>query len=74
MDQLKHDAVTGKIIGCAMKVHAILGNGFQERIYQRALELETAYEGLTFEREKEMPIYYRDQQIGERRVDLLWRD
>ena len=43
----------------------------QEVIYQRALALELRHIGLSFEREKEMPIYYRDQQIGTRRVDLF---
>jgi GxxExxY protein len=71
MDQLKHDDITRKVIGCAMKVHTTLGNGFQEKIYQRALELEMAFNKLVFEREKAMPIYYRDEQIGERRVDFF---
>ncbi|SDF04065.1 GxxExxY protein [Mucilaginibacter pineti] len=71
MDQLKHDDITGKIIGCAMKVHTTLGNGFQEVIYQRALEIEMALHGLVFEREKEMPIYYRGEEIGTRRVDFF---
>jgi GxxExxY protein len=62
---------TSKIIGCAMKVHSTLGNGFQEVIYQRALEIELAYEGLGFEREKEMPVIYRGQEIGTRRVDFF---
>jgi len=62
---------TSKIIGCAMKVHAILGNGFQEVIYQRALEIEMTLEGLTFIREMEMPIFYKDEQIGTRRVDFF---
>jgi GxxExxY protein len=71
VDQLKHDEIIRRIIGCAMKVHAVLGNGFQEVIYQRALELEMAFEGLVFEREKEMPIYYREEEIGTRRVDFF---
>jgi GxxExxY protein len=71
MDQLKHDDITGKIIGCAMKIHATLGNGFQEVIYQRALEIEMALHGLVFEREKEMPIYYRGEEIGTRRADFF---
>lgn len=70
-DQYKHSALTSKIIGCAMTVHKTLGNGFQEVIYQRALEIEMRLEGLSFSREFEMPIFYREQQIGTRRVDFL---
>jgi len=57
-----------------MRVHSELGNGFQEVIYQRALEIEIPYENLSFQREMEMPIYYRDQQIGTRRVDFFVED
>jgi len=67
----KYSDITGKIIGCAMKVHAALGNGFQEVIYQRVLEIEMAEAGLSFSREHEMPIFYKQQQIGTRRVDFL---
>ena len=54
-----------------MHVHSALGSGFQEVIYQRALEIEMQLEGLTFQREMEMPIFYREQQIGTRRVDFF---
>jgi GxxExxY protein len=67
----KYSDLTAKIIGCAMRVHSALGNGFQEVIYQRALEIEMTDEGLSFSREHEMPVYYKDQQIGTRRVDFL---
>ena len=62
---------TSLIIGCAMRVHATLGNGFQEVIYQRALEIEMSLTGLSFTREMEMPIYYKEQLIGTRRVDFF---
>lgn len=65
------DPVTYKIIGCAMKVHSTLGNGFQEIIYQHALESELKNSGLNFKRELEMPIYYLKKRIGMRRVDFL---
>jgi GxxExxY protein len=58
-------------IGAAMEVHKILGNGFQEVIYQRALEIELAQNGLTFEREYEMDIYYKGERICGRRVDFF---
>ena len=67
----KYSVLTGKVIGCAMTVHSALGNGFQEVIYQRALAIEMANQHILFSREHEMPIYYREQQIGTRRADFL---
>ena len=54
-----------------MEVHRQLGNGFQEVIYQRALEIEMGNQGLSFSREFEMPVFYKKEQIGTRRVDFL---
>jgi GxxExxY protein len=70
-EQYKYSELTGKIIGCSMEVHKILGNGFQEVIYQRALAKEMLLQKLHFSREHEMPIFYKKQQIGTRRVDFL---
>jgi GxxExxY protein len=70
-EQYKYSELTSKIIGCAMEVHKRLGNGFQEVIYQRALEIEMRLGSLSFTREHEMPIFYRDEEIGTRRVDFL---
>ena len=70
-DTFKHEAITRNIIGCAMKVHSALGNGFQEVIYQRALAIEMSYSVLLFEREKEMGVFYRGEHIGTRRVDFF---
>ncbi len=70
----KYKEITEKIIGAAMKVHAALGNGFQEVIYQRALEIELEDSGLRFVRELSMPVYYKNKQIGERRVDFFVED
>lgn len=71
MAEFKFGEITEKIIGSCFKVHGTLGNGFQEVIYQRALELELRLIPLNYVREFEMPIYYLDQQIGTRRVDFL---
>ena len=65
------DPLTYKIIGCAMKVHNNLGNGFQEVIYQRALEIEFKESKIEYSRELEMPIDYKGFEIGTRRVDFL---
>lgn len=66
-----NDDLTYKVIGCAMKVHNYLGNGFQELIYQRALAIELRKANLDFVREKEMPVIYEGQEIGIRRADFL---
>jgi GxxExxY protein len=70
-EKYKYADLTAKIIGCSMAVHKALGNGFQEVIYQRALEIEMRVAGILFSREFEMPIYYREEKIGTRRVDFL---
>ncbi len=70
-DNSEINTLTYAIIGCAMTVHSTLGNGFQEVIYQRALEIELTLAGLSFAREMEMPIFYREKQIGTRRVDFF---
>ena len=73
-EEYKYSALTGKIIGCAMEVHKFLGNGFQEVIYQRALEYEMELHKMSFAREFEMPIFYKDFQVGTRRVDFFVED
>ena len=71
MKEAINDELTYRIIGCAMKVHSTLGNGFQEVIYQRALAIEMSKQELNFQRELEMPLFYDEQPIGSRRVDFL---
>ena len=68
---MKDEDLTRKIIGCAMKVHSTLGNGFQEVIYQRAMSIEMDKLSLSFQREMEMTIYYEGIDIGTRRVDFF---
>ncbi len=68
---MKHEDITRKIIGCAMKVHSTLGNGFQEVIYQRALAIEMEKQGLGFQKEMSMSIFYEKIDIGTRRVDFF---
>jgi len=70
-DKYPESELTGKIIGCAMEVHKILGNGFQEVIYQRALAIEMHKQQLAFCREHEMEIFYKGENIGTRRVDFF---
>ncbi|KQM45885.1 GxxExxY protein [Chryseobacterium sp. Leaf201] len=63
--------LTHRIIGTAMEVHRVMGNGFQEVIYQRALSVEFGLRNIEFEREMEMSLEYKGQYIGTRRVDFF---
>ena len=73
MPELKYKDITEKIIGASFEVHKFLGNGFQEVIYQRALALELFKAGLTYAREIEQDIFYKEFQepIGTRRADFV---
>jgi len=73
-DDFKYTELTRKIISCAMEVHTILGNGFQEVIYQRALAYEFQLRGIHFRRELEMQVFYKKKLVGTRRVDFLVED
>ncbi len=68
------DDITYKSIGCAMKVHSTLGNGFQEVIYQRCLAIELQRANIQFLREAEQPIFYKDEHAGTRRADFIVED
>ena len=69
--EFKYSDLTARIIGCAMEVHNALGNGFQEVIYQRALGYEMELQKILAAREVEMPVFYKQKDIGLRRVDFL---
>ena len=71
MEDYKHSELTGKIIGCAMKVHRVIGPGFPEIIYMRCLLIELKNSGLSCEAEIEKDIYYEGIKVGSRRLDLL---
>jgi GxxExxY protein len=71
MTREEQDKITHEIIGCAMDVHKILGNGFQEVVYQRALSVEMKLQNIEHQREYEMSLFYKGVDVGQRRVDFL---
>lgn len=71
METQIEDKLTYRIIGCAMKVHNTLGNGFQEVIYQRCLAIELERNNIEFLREQELPIFYEGIHVGTRRTDFI---
>ena len=70
-EEYKYSDITEKIIGCALKVHQQMRNGFQELIYQRCLIIEFRKIALPFSNEVELPIFYDNVEVGKRRADFL---
>jgi GxxExxY protein len=60
-----------RVIAAAIRVHKGLGPGFLESMYEEALAIEFAHAGIRFERQKLLPVFYREHVIGEHRLDLL---
>jgi GxxExxY protein len=69
--ELQNKHLTERIISAAIRVHKELGPGFLEAMYEEALAIELAAAGLTFERQKLLPVFYREHLIGEHRLDFL---
>ena len=74
ISDLKYHEITEKIIGCAMKVHRYFGPGFPEVIYKRAILIELKKISLKCRSEVETEIFYEDQLIGKRRLDVIVED
>src|SRR5215471_20521801 len=68
---LRNGQTTEQIIAAAIRVHRTLGPGFLESVYEEALAVEFALSGIQFVRQYTVPLFYRDHQIGEHRLDFL---
>ena len=71
-NELRDSEITDAIIAAAIAVHRELGPGFLESIYEQALAVEFALRGISFIRQKPIPLFYRDHQIGEHRLFLIY--
>ena len=70
-NNLRDSKLTQEIIACAIRVHRALGPGFLESVYEEALAVEFALSGIQFIRQHPVPLFYRDHQVGEHRLDFL---
>jgi GxxExxY protein len=69
--EIQNKGLTDRIIAAAIRVHKELGPGFLETMYEEALAIEFAAAGIRFERQKLLPVFYREHLIGEHRLDFL---
>lgn len=71
---MPENAITERIIKCAIAVHRELGPGLLESVYEEALDIECKVEGLVVARQFKVPVLYRCQTIGEYKPDMLVND
>ena len=71
---LPENAITERIIKCAIAVHREIGPGLLESVYEEALDIECKLDGLHVSRQFKVPVLYRGQIIGEYQPDMLIND
>ena len=60
-----------RVIGCCIQVHRVLGPGLLEIIYASALSVELKHENIPYERELQVPVFYRDELLCNQRLDIV---
>jgi len=70
-EELPENAITQRIIKCAIEVHKQLGPGLLETIYENALAVELELEGLSYKQQLAIPVIYKGKSLGDYRLDLL---
>jgi GxxExxY protein len=68
------ERIISRIIGCAIEVHRRLGPGLSEGLYEDALTIELEFQGLKFDRQREILVHYRDKLLRPQRLDLVVED
>jgi|SRR6185437_9940711 len=72
--EFQHQDITGAIIGAAFEVYNVLGYGFLERVYQRAMQIELQARGFKAEIEAEIRVIYKGMEVGFYKADLWVND
>ena len=71
---MPENAITERIIKCAIAVHRELGPGLLENVYEQAMDIECSLNGLSVQRQLRVPVLYRGKPIGEYKLDMLIDD
>ena len=71
---MPENAITERIIKCAIEVHKQLGPGLLESIYEDAMTVEFELEGLRYSQQVKLPVIYNGRELGELKLDLLVED
>ncbi len=69
--KLEHEELTDRIIAAAIEVHKTLGPGFLESVYEIALSIGFESCDIPYEKQWEIPIFYKNEEIGKHRLDMF---
>ncbi len=69
--KLEYEELTDRIIAAAIEVHKTLGPGFLESVYENALSIEFESCDVPYEKQWEIPIFYKNEEIGKHRLDMF---
>ncbi len=65
------EVLSGKILEAAVAVHKALGPGFLESVYQKAMEVALRHRELPFQEQKEIHIFFEEEDVGLHKLDLV---
>jgi GxxExxY protein len=71
MDALVHKELAFEIVGAAMEVHSVLGPGFPEAVYQKALEREMTLRSISYTSQQHIEVSYKGAMIADYYLDLV---
>lgn len=69
--KLQHEDITEQIIGAAFEVYRVLGYGFLEKVYQRAMQVELQLRGVRADLESTIKVHFKDALVGDYAADLF---
>jgi GxxExxY protein len=69
--ELLHKEITEPIIGAAFEVYRVLGYGFLEKVYQRAMQVEVEMRGLVVDMESAITVWFKGKSVGDYYADLF---
>ena len=69
--KLEYEDLTDRIIAAAIEVHKTLGPGFLELVYENALSIEFESCDVPYEKQWEIPIFYKNEEVGKHRLDMF---
>ena len=72
--ELLHKEITEQVIGAAFEVYRILGYGFLEKVYQRAMQVEIQLRGLKADLESKIKVHYKEAIVGDYQADIFVQD